>query len=204
MNYKNNIRREDLVYFLSQNKKLSHDYFEKECIDSGISLSLTKASVLVPFLDLNGEINILLTNRSAHLEDHAGQVSFPGGRIDSTDISPVDTATRQSYEEVGIESKNINILGCLDAYQTGTGFRILPVVAFVKEKFTVNINKTEVDELFEVPLEFILDSKNHVLKSGFWNGAVRHYYTINYSDYNIWGATAGMLVNLFERIKANA
>ena len=81
---------------------------------------------------------------------------------------------------------------------------ILPVVAFVKEKFTVNINKTEVDELFEVPLDFILDSKNHVLKSGFWNGAVRHYYTINYSHYNIWGATAGMLVNLFERIKANA
>ena len=138
MNYKNNIRREDLVYFLSQNKKLSHDYFEKECIDSGISLSLTKASVLVPFLDLNGEINILLTNRSAHLEDHAGQVSFPGGRIDSTDISPVDTATRESYEEVGIESKNINILGCLDAYQTGTGFRIMPILAMIDHQTKFN------------------------------------------------------------------
>ena len=109
MNYKKDISREDLVYFLSQNKKLSHDYFEKECIDSGISLSLTKASVLVPFLDINGEINILLTNRSVHLEDHAGQVSFPGGRIDSSDISPVDTATRESYEEVGIELSLIHI-----------------------------------------------------------------------------------------------
>ena len=93
----------------------------------------------------------------------------------------------------------------LDTYETGTGYRILIVVAFVKEKFTININKIEVDELFEVPLEFILDSKNHVLKVVSGMGAVRHYYyTINYSDYNIWGATAGMLVNLFERIKANA
>ena len=156
MNYKNNIRREDLVQFLSQNKQLSHDYFEKECIDSGISLSLTKASVLVPFLDLNGEINILLTNRSAHLEDHAGQVSFPGGRIDSTDISPVDTAPRESYEEVGIESNNITILGCLAAYHTGTGFRIMPMLALIAPQTNFHINNAEVDRILFLPRRFLM------------------------------------------------
>ena len=202
MNYKNNIRREDLVYFLSQNKKLSHDYFEKECIDSGISLSLTKASVLVPFLELNGEINILLTNRSAHLEDHAGQVSFPGGRIDSSDISPVDTATRESYEEVGIESKNINILGCLDAYQTGTGFRIMPILAMIDHQTKFNINHEEVDSIFFLPLRFLMDSKNHSREiKSFKQGDRSYDYDFNviqYEENYIWGATAGMLINLYD------
>ena len=141
-------------------------------------------------------LEVLLIQRS-------GLWDIPKGKVEKNETA-TEAAIREAEEEIGILSNEIEVCGYLDTYETGTGFRILPVVAFVKEKFTKKINKLEVDELFEVPLEFILDSDNHVLKSGFWNGAVRHYYTINYFDYNIWGATAGMLVNLFDRIKSNA
>ena len=183
---------------------MTHDSFEKECINSGISLSLTRASVLVSFLKIDGKINILLTNRSAHLEDHAGQVSFPGGRIDSMDASPVDTAIRESYEEVGVKPKNISILGSLDAYQTGTGFRIMPILAIINDQTEFQVNEEEVESIFFLPLNFLMDSSNHTREiKSFKQGDSSYEYDFNviqYKDHYIWGATAGMLINLYEVI----
>lgn len=202
MNYKKDISSSNLIDVLSQNKNLTHDYFEKECANSGISLNLIKASVLVPFVEKNGEINILLTNRSKDLEDHAGQVSFPGGRIDPKDLSPVDTAIRESYEEVGLKSKNLNILGCLDVYQTGTGFRIMPILAIVNNQKEFDVNQNEVDSIFFLPLNFLMNSENHSREiKSFIQGNSTYDYDFNviqYKDNYIWGATAAMLLNLYE------
>ncbi len=204
MSYKEDLSLKKLIDFLSQDKELTHDYFEKECINSGISLSLTKASVLVPFLEIDGKINILLTNRSPHLDDHAGQVSFPGGRIDTIDASPVETAIRESYEEVGIKPKNINILGSLDAYQTGTGFRIMPILAIINNQTKFKVNAEEVDSIFFLPLHFLMDSSNHAREiKTFKQGNSSYDYDFNviqYKDHYIWGATAAMLINLYEVI----
>ena len=202
MNYKNDISNENLIKSLRQNRELSHDYFENECIKYGINLSLIKASVLVPFLEINSKIHILLTNRSEQLEDHAGQVSFPGGRIDTSDLSPVDTAIRESYEEIGLHSDNIEVLGSLDAYQTGTGFRILPILARINNQTEFEINKKEVDSIFYLPLNFLMNSKNHLSEiKSFKKGNQSYDYNFNviqYEDNYIWGATAAMLINLYE------
>ena len=202
MNYKNNISNENLIKSLRQSRELTHDYFENECIKYGINLSLIKASVLVPFLEINSKIHILLTNRSEQLEDHAGQVSFPGGRIDTSDLSPVDTAIRESYEEIGLHPDNIEVLGSLDAYQTGTGFRILPILARINNQTEFEINKEEVDSIFYLPLNFLMNSKNHLSEiKSFKKGNQSYDYNFNviqYEDNYIWGATAAMLINLYE------
>lgn len=162
--------------------------------------SLRAASVLVPLVDHASETTVLLTERSQHLPSHAGQVSFPGGRVDPVDTTPVETALRETEEEVGISRDFVTPIGALDAYETGTGFCITPIVAIVRPGFTVTIDPAEVEEAFEVPLTFLMNAKNHERHRTHWKGAAREYYAMPFDGHYIWGATAGMIVNLYERL----
>jgi 8-oxo-dGTP pyrophosphatase MutT (NUDIX family) len=157
------------------------------------------AAVLVPVVDYP-QPTVLLTQRSAHLNDHAGQISFPGGKIDATDASPLDTALREAEEEIGLSREFIDPIGYLDLYGTSFGFRILPAVARIKPGFKLRINQSEVDDVFEVPLAFLMNPMNHQTHSKEFRGVERSYYAMPYEERYIWGATAGILRVLYERI----
>jgi 8-oxo-dGTP pyrophosphatase MutT (NUDIX family) len=157
------------------------------------------AAVLIPVVD-RPQPTVLLTQRSAHLNDHAGQISFPGGKIDATDASPRDAALREAEEEVGLIREFVDPIGYLDLYGTSFGFRILPTVARVKPGFTLRINAAEVDDAFEVPLAFLMDPVNHQVHSKEFRGIERSYYAMPFAERYIWGATAGILRALYERI----
>jgi 8-oxo-dGTP pyrophosphatase MutT (NUDIX family) len=157
------------------------------------------AAVLVPVVDYP-QPTVLLTQRSAHLNDHAGQISFPGGKIDATDASPLDTALREAEEEIGLSREFIDPIGYLDLYGTSFGFRILPAVARIKPGFKLRINQSEVDDVFEVPLVFLMNPVNHQTHSKEFRGIERSYYAMPYEERYIWGATAGILRVLYERI----
>ena len=161
---------------------------------------LRPAAVLVPIIDRPGGLTVLLTRRSPNLSSHAGQVAFPGGRIDPGDDGPVGAALRETEEETGIPRAFVTPVGLLDPYETGTGFVIVPVVGVLREGCTPRANPDEVDEIFEVPLAFLMDTANHQRHSGTWQGRERRYYAMPYETHNIWGATAGMIVNLRERL----
>jgi len=157
------------------------------------------AAVLIPVVD-HPQPTVLLTQRAAHLNEHAGQISFPGGKIDAIDASPLDAALREADEEIGLRRQFIEPLGYLDLYGTGFGFRILPTVARVKPGFSLKINESEVDDAFEVPLAFLMDPANHQIHSKEFRGMERSYYAMPFAERYIWGATAGILRMLYERI----
>ena len=174
------------------------DEFVQE--DGGEGLPLTPAAVLFPIVLRDEGHTVLLTQRTAHLRDHAGQISFPGGRVEDEDPSPVATALRETEEEIGLSRAHVEILGYLPEYRTGTGFRVTPVVALVKPPFELALDAFEVAEAFEVPLAFLLDPANHQRHSLHYRGALRHFFAMPYGDYFIWGATAGMIRSLTERL----
>ena len=157
------------------------------------------AAVLVPIID-RSEPTVLLTLRTAELASHAGQVAFPGGKIDPADESPVAAALREAREETGLAPTLVEPIGYLDLYLTFSGFRILPTVARVKPDFSLLLNPQEVTETFEVPLKFLMMPANHQRKTRDWNGFARDYYAIPYQNRYIWGITAGILRNLYERV----
>jgi 8-oxo-dGTP pyrophosphatase MutT (NUDIX family) len=159
------------------------------------------AAVLIPVID-RSEPTVLLTLRTAELASHAGQVAFPGGKIDPADTSPVAAALREAKEETGLAPALIEPIGYLDLYLTFSGFRILPTVARVKPDFTLVLNPREVVETFEVPLAFLMTPGNHQRKTRDWNGLQRDYYAISFENRYIWGITAGILRNLYDRIYA--
>lgn len=158
------------------------------------------AAVLVPIVVRVSGLTILLTQRTAHLRDHAGQVSFPGGRCEAQDATPIDTALRESSEEVGIEPDQVEVLGTLPDYFTGTGFRVTPVVGLVAPPLNLRLDDFEVAEAFEAPLAFLLDAANYRRESLEVAGQMRTYWAVPWQEYFIWGATAGMLVSLRESL----
>ena len=161
---------------------------------------LRPAAVLVPIVERPDGPTVLLTRRTDHLRDHPGQVSFPGGRLDDTDRGPVDAALRETAEEIGLGREYIALAGLLDGYETVTGYRVTPVVGFVRPDFALALDAFEVAEAFEVPLAFFLDETSCRIDSGIRAGVRRRYYAFEYEHRYIWGATAGMLVNLRRRI----
>jgi len=157
---------------------------------------LHAASVLVPIVDRLAEPTVLFTQRTAHLKNHSGQISFPGGRAEASDASAELTALRETWEEVGLAAERIELLGRLSDYHTRTGYRVTPVVGIVRPPFDLSPDANEVAEVFEVPLAFLLDARNHQKHSREFGGEQREFFAIPYENRYIWGATAGMLVNL--------
>lgn len=158
------------------------------------------AAVLVPVVLREPEPSILLTERAASLRQHSGQIAFPGGRVDPQDGSPLEAAYREAEEEIGLSRAFVRPLGYLDAYLSGTNYLVVPVVAEVEPGYTLALNPDEVAGTFEVPLRFLMDGANHQLHAREWKGRQRRYYAMPYGEHYIWGVTAGIIRNLYERL----
>lgn len=159
--------------------------------------AVTPAAVLVPLINRPGGPTVLLTQRTAHLNDHAGQISFPGGRVDETDADRIATALREAEEETGLPRRQVHVIGILPDYDIPTGFRVTPVVGWIEPPVRLEPDPFEVAELFEVPLAHFLDPANHQRHSDEVNGRRRNYYAMPHDGRYIWGATAGMLYSLY-------
>jgi 8-oxo-dGTP pyrophosphatase MutT (NUDIX family) len=171
--------------------------------EQGVPEILKPAAVLVPVVTRAEGLTMLLTRRTDHLHDHPGQVSFPGGRVDEGDESPVATALREAEEEIGLPRERVQLLGQLPLYRTGTGFEVTPVVGLVQPPFDLTLDPFEVAEAFEVPLSFLLDYRNHQRHSIEVRGRMREYWAMPYAGYYIWGATAGMIVTLCHHLRGH-
>ena len=165
---------------------------------------INDAAVLVPMVAREGRISLLFTQRTPHLAAHAGQISFPGGRVESADASRVDTALRETEEEIGLARKYVQVLGTLPEYSIPSGFRITPVVGWINAPFDTQPDPFEVADIFEAPLEFFLDVARYQRHEYHFNGRHRHYVAIPYEGRYIWGATAGMLLSLARILSAPA
>jgi 8-oxo-dGTP pyrophosphatase MutT (NUDIX family) len=157
------------------------------------------AAVLAPIIARPDGLSVLLTLRASHLRAHSGQVAFPGGQVDPGE-TPLATALREAREEIGLEARFIEPLGWLDPYLTGTGFRVAPLVALIDPGFALTINDDEVADVFETPFAYLMDPANHLLQEREWRGKTRKFYAMPHGERYIWGATAGILRNLWERL----
>ncbi len=160
------------------------------------------AAVLCPIIERSGTLHVVLTHRADHLKHHAGQVSFPGGKVEADDPSPLATALREAEEEIGMSADLVEVVGPIDPYQTGTGFRVTPFVGFVSRAWVPVIDPGEVSSVFEAPLDFLMDPANRKRDTRVWQGRERSWYAMPWEGHYIWGATAGMLKGLSDRIEA--
>lgn len=160
------------------------------------------SAVLVPIVARPEGLSVILMQRPETMAAHGGQISFPGGKVEARDSSPVDTALREAEEEIGLARTHVEVLGFLDCYQVGSGFRIVPVVGLVEPPFSLSLDTHEVVEAFEVPFAFLMDSSNHEKRSREMKGITQWFYVMPHEDRFIWGATANMIRNLFERLTA--
>ncbi len=166
---------------------------------TGEGIRLKDAAVLVPVVDYGDEARVIFTQRTATLRKHSGQISFPGGGIDKEDRSPEDAALRETEEEIGLSRSYVETVGRLPDYISGTGFRIKPVLSVVKPGFDLTLNPTEVDEVFEVPLSFLMSPDNHKRGSRIFQGRERFFYEMPYGERYIWGITAVIVRSIYER-----
>lgn len=157
--------------------------------------SFKPAAVLIPVVERE-DLSLILTKRASHLKHHAGQISFPGGRCESYDEDHQQTALRESFEEIGLEEKHINIVSQLPTYNTVSAFEITPFVGLIDPSFTILVDPNEVEEVFEVPLDFVLNKENHHIERVSYKGQFRNVYVIQYQHYKIWGATAALIRTL--------
>ena len=178
---------------------VSDDAFSARQPDLAGRAQLRPAAVLLPIVERPGGLTVLLTLRASDLRAHSGQIAFPGGKIDAGE-TPRDAALREAHEEIGLKERFVEPLGWLDPYFTGTGFRVAPLVALVQPSFALKVNKYEVDEVFETPFAFLMDPANHILEDREWMGRRRKYYAMPHEGRYIWGATAGILRNLYEKL----
>ena len=168
-------------------------------IDPQTVAAARPAAVLAPIIPRPEGLTVLLTLRAAHLRSHSGQVAFPGGKIDAGE-TPAETALREAREEIGLAPSLVEPLGWLDPYLTGTGYRVTALVALIDPAFVPTLNPDEVADAFETPFAFLMDAANHRLEERQWRGRTRKFYAMPYGERYIWGVTAGILRNLYERL----
>ena len=163
---------------------------------------LVEAGVLIPLITRASGVQLVLTRRSVRLKHHAGQISFPGGRVEARDGDAQQAALREAHEEIGLDPADVEILGRCPNYETATGFRISPVVGVIRREVTFVPQEEEVEEIFEVPLDIATDPGKFTIESRIWRGARRHYHVLAFGRHHIWGATAGILHGLACRMSA--
>jgi 8-oxo-dGTP pyrophosphatase MutT (NUDIX family) len=185
---------------LNQGDKMRGDHDLNPASAPPLDRPFVPAAVLVPIVLRKEGPTVILTRRATHLSKHAGQISFPGGRADEGDENAVATALRESQEEISLDPNLVDVIGSLTTYVTVTQYSVTPVVGLVEPAFDLRPEVGEVSEIFEVPLDFLLDQANRKKHSGFRNGVERFWYAIPFGEYYIWGATAGMIKDLSDRI----
>jgi 8-oxo-dGTP pyrophosphatase MutT (NUDIX family) len=177
--------------------------FNPEIADMLLNMERRPAAVLVPVIHREPEATVLFTERTGGLRSHAGQISFPGGRIDADDAGPEAAALREAGEEIGLQPEFVETVGRAPDYLTGSGYHVAVVVALVRPNFGLQINPAEVADVFEVPLSFLMDEANHRRGSRIWNGATRTFFEMPFGERHIWGITAGIVRILYERLYAD-
>lgn len=161
---------------------------------------LKPAGVLLPIIERDNGLQLILTKRSATIKHHPGQIAFPGGRVDPTDATHIAAALREADEEIGLPPENVEVLGELPCHETVSNYVMHPVVGWVTQDFTPCLEAAEVSEVFEVPLEHVLNMLNYTVQSRIWRGQVRKFYTVPYGPYYIWGATARVLQSFAQKV----